>query len=56
MANVKVFYDHVGNTLTVWFDNPQEECICEETGDEVVFLTQLIGPAILKLGWSAILP
>ena len=22
----QLFYDHAGNTLTVWFDNPQAEC------------------------------
>jgi hypothetical protein len=38
MAQVKPFYDHVGNTLTVGFDNPQDEYICEETGDEVVLM------------------
>ena len=30
MAQVKVYYDKVGNTLTVWFDDPKEEYICEE--------------------------
>ena len=35
MAEVKIYYDKQGNTLTVWFGNPQEEYICEETGDEV---------------------
>jgi hypothetical protein len=38
VADIKLFYDHEGNTLTVWFDNPQEECICEETGNEVVLM------------------
>jgi uncharacterized protein YuzE len=46
MANVKVFYDHAGNTLTVWFDNPQEEYICEETGDEVVLMKDKSGRVI----------
>ena len=34
MAKVKVLYDQTGNTLTVWFDDPHDEYICEETGDE----------------------
>jgi hypothetical protein len=38
MAQVKVFYDQTGNTLTVWFGNPQDEYICEETGDEVILM------------------
>ncbi len=36
MVKVKVFYDQEGNTLTVWFADPQDEYVCEETGDEVV--------------------
>lgn len=38
MAEVKVFYDRTGNTLTVWFGNPQDEYVCEETGDEVILM------------------
>jgi hypothetical protein len=36
MEQVRVFYDHTGNTLTVWFGEPQDEYVAEETGDEVV--------------------
>ncbi|RME56112.1 DUF2283 domain-containing protein, partial [Candidatus Parcubacteria bacterium] len=32
MAEVKVFFDREGNTLTVWFGNPEDEYVCEETG------------------------
>jgi hypothetical protein len=46
MAQVKVFYDQVGNTLTVWFSNPQDEYICEETGDEVVLMKDKSGRVI----------
>jgi hypothetical protein len=46
MAHIKLFYDHEGNTLTVWFDNPQEEYICEETGDEVVLMKDKSGRVI----------
>jgi hypothetical protein len=46
MAQVKLFYDHVGNTLTVWFDNPRDEYICEETGDEVVLMKDKSGRVI----------
>ncbi len=38
MAQVKVYYDRVGNTLTVWLDNPQNEYVCEETGEEVILM------------------
>lgn len=38
MAQVKVFYDETGNTLTVWFGNSQDEYVCEETGEEVILI------------------
>lgn len=43
MAHVKVFYDHTGNTLTVWFGNPQDEYVCEETGEEVILMKDKSG-------------
>ena len=46
MAKVKVYYDQTGNTLTVWFDNPQAEYICEETGDEVILMKDKSGRVI----------
>jgi len=38
MGQMKVFYDKKGNTLTVWFGNPQDEFIAEETGEEVILI------------------
>ena len=32
MAQIKVYYDQEGNTLTVWFGNPEDEYVAEETG------------------------
>ena len=46
MANVKVFYDRTGNTLTVWFGNPEDEHVCEETGDEVILMKDHAGQVI----------
>ena len=46
MAEVKVFYAQVGSTLTVWFGNPQDEHVCEETGDEVVLMKDAAGRVI----------
>ena len=46
MAQVKVYYDRVGNTLTVWFGDPQDEYICEETGDEVILMKDKSGCVI----------
>ena len=38
MAQIKVYYDQKGNTLTVWFGNPEDEYIVEETGDEILLM------------------
>jgi uncharacterized protein YuzE len=46
MAQVKVFYDKQGNTLTVWFSDSKEEYVCEETGDEVVLMKDKSGRVI----------
>ena len=46
MAEVKVFYDQKGNTLTVWFGDPQAEYVCEETGDEVILMKDKSGSVI----------
>ena len=36
MNLLKIYYDSLGNTLNVWFDDPKKEYISEETGDEVI--------------------
>ncbi len=46
MAQVKVFYDKTGNTLTVWFGDPQKEYVCEEAGDEVILMKDKEGLVI----------
>jgi hypothetical protein len=46
MEQVKVFYDRTGNTLTVWFGDPQEEYIDEEVGDEVILMKDQSGRVI----------
>ena len=46
MAQIKVFYDQEGNTLTVWFGNPEDEYIVEETGEEVVLMKDKKGNVI----------
>jgi len=38
MEKVRVYYDRTGNSLTVWFDDPTQECICEEIDDDVVLM------------------
>ncbi len=56
MAQVKIFYDEVGNTLTVWFGNPQDEYVTEETGDEVILMKDKAGRVIgfEKLNFSIV--
>jgi uncharacterized protein YuzE len=58
MEKVKVYYDSTGNTLTVWFGDPQDEYICEETGDEVVLMKDKSGKVIgfEKLNFSVSAP
>ena len=46
MANVKIYYDRQGNTLTVWFNDPKNEHICEETGEEIVLMKDRAGKVI----------
>ena len=33
---IKIYYDSIGNTLNVWFDDPKKEHFSEETGEEVI--------------------
>ncbi len=46
MEQIKIFHDKTGNTLTVWFGNPGDEYICEETGDEVILMKDRSGKVI----------
>jgi hypothetical protein len=46
MAQVRLFHDRDGQTLTVWFTDPGQEFVCEETGDEVVLMKDRSGRVI----------
>jgi hypothetical protein len=46
MAEVKIFHDREGQTLTVWFTDPMLEHVAEETGDEVVLMKDRSGRVI----------
>jgi len=46
MADLSIFHDPKGHTLTVWFGAPQSEYICEETGDEVILMKDRAGHVI----------
>lgn len=58
MAQVKVFYDETGNTLTVWFGDPQDEHVAEETGEEIILMKDKTGRVIgfEKLNFSVANP
>ena len=58
MAQIKVVYDETGNTLTVWFGNPQDEAISEETGEEIVLMKDGMGKVIgfEKLNFAPVKP
>ncbi|MEQ1574027.1 MAG: DUF2283 domain-containing protein [Vicinamibacterales bacterium] len=46
MKPIKVFFDRVGNTLNVWFDDPEKEHVSEETSEEVVLVKDKDGKVI----------
>jgi uncharacterized protein YuzE len=33
-----VYYDRTGNTLSIWFDDPKKEYVCEEIDDDTVLM------------------
>ena len=46
MAQVKVLYDNIGGTLCVWWGNPQDEEVCEETGHGIILIKDKQGKVI----------
>jgi hypothetical protein len=46
MDKVRVYYDRTGNTLTVWFDDPAKEYVCEEVAGDVVLMKDRRGRVI----------
>ena len=46
MEKIKVIHDTLGQTLTVWFDDPAKEHVCEETTEEVVLIKDTDGHVI----------
>ena len=43
---IKIYFDPSGNTLSVWFDDPKREHVCEETGHEVILVKDKKGKVI----------
>ena len=46
MDKLSVYYDREGNTLSVWFDDPQQEHICEESDDDMILVKDRKGRVI----------
>ena len=46
MEKVRVYYDREGNTLSVWFDDPTKEHVCEEFDDDIVLVKDRRGRVI----------
>lgn len=46
MEKVRVYYDRTGNTLTVWFDDPKLEHVCEEIDDDTVLMKDQLGRVV----------
>jgi len=46
METLKIYYDPIGKTLTVWFSDPTEEDVVEETGEEVLLIKNQVGKVI----------
>lgn len=46
MDTLKIYYDPIGKTLTVWFGDPTEEYVAEETGEEVLLIKNQAGSVI----------
>jgi hypothetical protein len=38
MERLRVYYDRQGNTLSLWFDDPKKEWVCEETDDDMILI------------------
>ncbi len=46
MAQIKIIHDPVGETLTVYWDNPEREEVCEEVGHGLVLIKDAQGEMI----------
>ncbi len=46
MDKVRVYLDREGNTLSVWFEDPKKEHVCEESDDDVILMKDCRGRVI----------
>jgi len=45
-SSLPKYFDREGNTLTVWFDDPKKEHVCEESDDDIVLVKDRRGRVI----------
>ena len=46
MEKVRVYYDAIGRTLSVWIGEPKSEDVCEDVGDDMVLMKDAEGHII----------
>ena len=46
MAHIKVIHDPLGQTLTVYWDDPEREEVCEEIGQGIILIKDAQGEVI----------
>ena len=46
MVQIKVIHDPVGETLTVYWDDPEREEVCEEVGHGLILIKDAQGEVI----------
>ena len=46
MAQIKVIHDPIGETLTVYWEDPEREAICEEVGQGIILIKDARGEII----------
>jgi hypothetical protein len=46
MEKLRVYFDREGNTLSVWFDDPKKEHVCEESDDDLILVKDRRGRVI----------
>ena len=46
MQPIKLLFDKVGNTLNLWFDDPQNEHVSVETAEDVILVKDANGSVI----------
>jgi len=46
MDKVRVYHDPVGRTLSVWFEDPAREEVCEEADDDTILRKDAQGRVI----------